>query len=216
MRPTMEIPQLIGFSRRMTNTGDLSRTEAEQAAIAEALPEALIARIAQNRDRTAYAALFKHFAPRLKAFVMGQNMTAAEAEDLVQDVLLTVWRKAEMFDPAKATASTWIYTIARNLRIDAARKVKRKRDLPEDLWQGDGDKPADELLIDNEAAQTLRPLMQALPEDQLVILKMSFYENLSQGDIARALALPLGTVKSRMRLALSRLRAACVKTGGLQ
>jgi RNA polymerase sigma-70 factor (ECF subfamily) len=135
-------------------------------------------------------------------------MTAAEAEDLAQDALLNVWRKAHLFDAAKATAVTWIYSIARNLRIDAARKAKRVKDLPEDLWQGDAEKPADEALVLAQSAVTLKDMLATLPEDQMTILRLSFYEDLSHGDIAKALAIPLGTVKSRLRLAMTRLRGA--------
>lgn len=177
-------------------------------------PERLIARIAESRDRAAYAALFTRFAPKLKAFVMGQGLTAQEAEDLAQDAMLNVWRKAHLFDPARATAVTWIYSIARNLRIDAARRAKRVRDLPEDLWQGDGDKPADQELIDHQSARSVAALIGALPADQQTVLKMSFYEDLSHGDIAKALSLPLGTVKSRLRLALTRLKTALAAPGG--
>ncbi len=169
-------------------------------------PEALIARIAEMRDRAAYAALFSRFAPKLKAFAMGQGLTAAAAEDLAQDALLNVWRKAHLFDAHKATAVTWIYSIARNLRIDAARKAKRVKELPEDLWQSDPDKPADEAMVLLQSAHSLKDVLATLPEEQMAILRLSFYEDLSHGDIAKALAIPLGTVKSRLRLAMTRLR----------
>ena len=187
----------IVFSARMTDPTPTAQP---------ATPEMLITRIAEAKDRQAYAQLFSRFAPKVKAFVMGQGMTAAEAEDLAQDALLNVWRKAHLFDAKKATAVTWIYSIARNLRIDAARKAKRARDLPEDLWQGEPDRAADQLLVDAQSAKSLSGMLDALPQEQKTILRMSFYEDLSHGDIAKALSIPLGTVKSRMRLAMTRLK----------
>ncbi|HVZ29546.1 MAG TPA: sigma-70 family RNA polymerase sigma factor [Asticcacaulis sp.] len=169
--------------------------------------EEMVLRVALHKDRTAYAALFTRFAPKVKAFVMGQGMTAQEAEDLAQDALLNVWRKAHLFDPAKASAVTWIYSIARNLRIDAARKAKRVRDLPDDLWQGNGEAAADDGLIAAQDATSVTYLLETLPAEQKTILRLSFYEDLSHGDIAKALSIPLGTVKSRLRLAMTRLKA---------
>ena len=195
----------LRLSGRMTQTDSSSAATAPEATIP---PEALIARIAEVRDRQAYALLFSRFAPKLKGFAMGQGMTAAEAEDLAQDALLNVWRKAHLFDAGKATAVTWIYSIARNLRIDAARKAKRTRDLPEDLWQGDIEKPADDALVLAQSAASLKDMLASLPEDQMTILRLSYYEDLSHGDIAKALSIPLGTVKSRLRLAMTRLRGA--------
>ncbi len=196
----------IGSLKRMTKKDALEPVAAT--------PEMLIARIAAQADRAAYADLFTRFAPRVKAFVMGQGMTAQEAEDLAQDCLLSVWRKAQLFDAGKATAVTWIYSIARNLRIDAARKAKRVKDLPEDLWRGDGDRAADDSLIDAESAQVIGEVLQTLPEEQKTILRLSFYEDLSHGDIAKALSIPLGTVKSRLRLAMTRMRAGFGKSSG--
>jgi RNA polymerase sigma-70 factor (ECF subfamily) len=207
---TFDHISVIGFASPGMDTD----TTPQRDANSDLNPERLIARIAESRDRAAYAALFTRFAPKLKAFVMGQGLPPQEAEDLAQDAMLNVWRKAHLFDPAKATAVTWIYSIARNLRIDAARKAKRARDLPDDLWQGDGDKPADQELIDDQSARSVSALIGALPPDQQTVLKMSFYEDLSHGDIAKALSLPLGTVKSRLRLALTRLKSAMSAPGG--
>ena len=193
----------------MTQTDPSSGPDGPNAALDAATPpEVLLTRIVESRDRQAYALLFARFAPKLKAFAMGQGMSGAEAEDLAQDALLNVWRKAHLFDASKATAVTWIYSIARNLRIDAARRAKRVKDLPEDLWQGDTEKPADEALVLAQSAVTLKDMLATLPEDQMTILRLSFYEDLSHGDIAKALAIPLGTVKSRLRLAMTRLRGS--------
>lgn len=194
------------FDRAFTIGSSARMTKPDASAVAAVTPEALIARVAGDRDRAAYAELFTRFAPKLKGFVMGQGLSAAEAEDLAQDALLSVWRKAHLFDASKATAVTWIYSIARNLRIDAARKAKRVRELPEDLWQGEPDEAADETLIASEYAASISEAMAVLPEEQKAILRLSFYEDLSHGDIARALSIPLGTVKSRLRLAMTRLR----------
>jgi RNA polymerase sigma-70 factor, ECF subfamily len=197
----------LGFVARMTETDSarVDRTSPDPA------PEMLLARIATS-DRDAYAALFLRFAPKIKAFVMGQGLTAQEAEDLAQEVMLSVWRKAHMFDASKASAVTWIYSIARNLRIDLARKAKRVRELPHDLWQGDSDKGADGEMILAEDAASVAGLLDTLPKEQKTILRLSFYEDLSHGDIAKALAIPLGTVKSRMRLAMSRLKAGMARS----
>lgn len=176
--------------------------------------DVLLTRIAQTRDRDAYAALFTRFAPKIKAFVMAQGLAAQAAEDLAQDTMLSVWRKAHLFDPTRASATTWIYTIARNLRIDLARKAKRVRDLPEDLWQPEPERPFDQGMIQDEDTRSVKALLGTLPEEQLTIVKLSFYEELSHGDIARALSLPLGTVKSRLRLAMARLRGAMSRDEG--
>ena len=160
-------------------------------------PESLIFRIAHQADREAFATLFSIYAPKIKAFVMGQGLNAAAAEDLAQDVMLKDWLKAPLFNAERASAATWIYSIARNLRIDLARQSVRSNNLPDDLWEPDPETPADQTLIEAQSQ---------LPEAQLQILRLSYYENLSHSEIARNLSLPLGTVKSRLRLALAVLK----------
>jgi len=207
---TFDLFRGIGSIQTMTDTAE--RTEPETS------NEALISLIARDRSREAYRALFLRFAPKLKAFVMGQGLSAQEAEDLAQETLISVWRKADYFDPSKAAASTWIYTIARNLRIDQARKAKRQQDMPEalkeDLQSAEADVPADAQMIAHQSASALNLHIQTLPKEQKEVLRLSFFEDLSHGDISRALNLPLGTVKSRLRLAIMRLRVLMLTAAG--
>lgn len=172
----------------------------------------LIISLAQTKSRDHYAQLFRRFAPKIKAFVMGQGLGAQEAEELAQETLLKVWRKSEDFDPTKASASTWIYTIARNLRIDMARKSSRRRDLPDDLWVNEA-RNVDDIISLGQSADALKDLLNGLPTEQKEVLKLSFYDDMSHAEVARALNLPLGTVKSRLRLALGRLRHAFSQNG---
>lgn len=169
--------------------------------------DALIVAVAASRDRTAFATLFGHFAPRVKAWLMRQGTNAAQAEDLAQEVLLTVWRKAALFDPAKASASTWIFTIARNLRIDAIRRERRPELDPDDFAPEPAPDPDSAIaLADGEAR--LRDAMVALPPDQVAVIQASFFADKPHSQIASEMGIPLGTVKSRLRLAMARLRDA--------
>ena len=152
--------------------------------------------------------LFTHFAPRLKAYFIRGGLQAPKAEELAQEAMLLVWRKAAQFDPGRAGVATWIYAIARNQRIDAYRRDRRPEfDLDDPALATDPAPMADIRMESNETATLLRGEMARLPPDQAEVLRLSFYEDKSQSEIAEALRLPLGTVKSRMRLAFSKLRA---------
>jgi RNA polymerase sigma-70 factor (ECF subfamily) len=167
-----------------------------------------IVAIAARGDRAAFGRLFEHFAPRLKSFLMRQGADAASAEDLVQETMLSVWRKAALFDPARATASTWIFTIARNLRIDAIRKTIRPEFDPADpAFVPDSEPAADDVVTAEETATIIRSALAELPDEQAEVVRLSFFEDKAHGEIATQLALPLGTVKSRLRLAMKRIRS---------
>lgn len=170
-------------------------------------PNALIAAIARSGDRAAFAALFDHFAPRVKGLLMRGGTPAELAEEVAQDTLLTVWRKAALFDPAKASASTWIATIARNQRIDIARRETRSRlSQVYEILDEEAPEQPDAALSGAEREARVRAAMTQLSADQYRVVELAFLEGFSHQDVARKLAIPLGTVKSRLRLALSHLR----------
>lgn len=168
----------------------------------------LIAAIARSGDRAAFAELFDHFAPRVKGLLMRGGASAELAEEIAQETLLSVWRKAAMFDPAKASASTWIATIARNRRIDVARREIRSRlSQVYEILDDEGPQPPDETISAAERDTRVRAAMTKLSADQYRVVELAFLEGLSHQDVATHLAIPLGTVKSRLRLALSHLRS---------
>ena len=168
---------------------------------------ACISRIREAQDEAAFARLFAHFAPRVKAFLMRSGADATLAEECSQEVMATLWQKAHLFDPSRASAATWIFTIARNRKIDALRKQKRPE--PEDLPWGNEPEPdqADVLALQEESDQ-LGDAIAALPDKQRVLIEKAYFSDLSHSEIAEQTGLPLGTIKSRIRLALDRLRHA--------
>jgi RNA polymerase sigma-70 factor, ECF subfamily len=166
---------------------------------------ALLGRVALDRDRAAFAALFTHFAPRTKAYLLRLGAPAAVAEDLAQEALLNLWRKAHLFDPAKASVATWLFTIARNLRIDAIRREKRPELDPED-FMAEACPAADAGLVLADDEARLRLALKELPADQIQVVELSFFADKPHSQIAAELGIPLGTVKSRLRLAMARLK----------
>ena len=169
----------------------------------------LLSRIARDRDPKAFQDLFRLYGPRVKAMMMRQGADAATAEDIAQEALFTVWRKAHLFAAQKGGVSTWIYTIARNLRIDRLRRQAPFQDLPDEITEvaSDDDLP-DEALNRNQQRERIRKVLEALPPEQYEVVRLSYIEGLSHNEIAGVLGAPIGTVKSRMRLAYDKIRDA--------
>jgi RNA polymerase sigma-70 factor (ECF subfamily) len=167
---------------------------------------ALIQAVAAG-DRGAFVVLFGYFAPRIKTFLIKRGASAAEAEEFAQEAMLSLWRKAGQFDPARATAAAWIFAIARNLRIDAQRRT-RPLPEPDPALAPDPAPGADALLAEAERALRVRAAIATLSGEQAEALRLAFFDERSHSEIEAALGIPLGTVKSRLRLAITRLRAA--------
>ncbi len=167
----------------------------------------LLNRIARDRDPQAFRDLFRLYGPRIKSLMIRQGADSAAAEDIAQEALFTVWRKAHLYAAQKGGAATWIYTIARNLRIDRARRQAPYQDLPEEATEvaGDDDLP-DEALIRNQQRERIRKVLENLPPEQYEVVRLSYIEGLSHNEIAGVLGAPIGTVKSRMRLAYEKIR----------
>ncbi|MEP7239441.1 MAG: sigma-70 family RNA polymerase sigma factor [Devosia sp.] len=176
----------------------------------------LLAEIGRTRDLDRFELLFRHFAPRLKTY-MARTGSAAGAEELMQETLTTVWNKATLYDPAKGAASTWIFSIARNLRIDAYRREKHPQfDENDPAFQPAEEPTAVQRIEAEQSARLVRSALARLPAEQAEVMRLAFFEDNSQTDIADALKLPLGTVKSRMRLALGKLRTALGDAGDIR
>jgi RNA polymerase sigma-70 factor (ECF subfamily) len=169
--------------------------------------DALLVRVADGRDRAAFAALFAHFAPRIKAYLMRLGAAPVLAEDLAQEAMLTLWRKAHLFDASKASCGTWLFTIARNLRIDALRRERRPELDPDDFLP-DAEPEPDAVISMADGEGRLRDALKTLPPDQALVIELSFFADKPHSQIADELSIPLGTVKSRLRLAMTRLRGA--------
>lgn len=166
-----------------------------------------ITRIRDEKDKKAFAEVFGHFAPRIKGFLMKSGADATLAEECAQEVMATVWLKAHMFDPTRASVATWIFTIARNRRIDILRREKRPE--PEDLpWGPEAEPEQDDVLVLQQESELLGEAMKDLPPAQRELIEKAYFGDMSHSEIAAETGLPLGTIKSRIRLALDRLRHA--------
>jgi RNA polymerase sigma-70 factor (ECF subfamily) len=151
--------------------------------------------------------LFLRFAPRVKAYLVQLGLDAGSAEELAQEALLLVWRKAAHYDPERASAAAWIFTIARNLRIDVARRTCLAIPIPDPVDEPPPTPPADAILAAEDRGTRVRAALASLPAEQADVVRLSFFDDRPHAEIERVLGIPLGTVKSRLRLAMSRLRA---------
>ena len=182
----------------MVRTADLAQRERHASCMG---------RIASDQSREAFAELFEFFAPRLKSYMQRLGANESEAEELVQDVMITVWRKAEMYDSRQASVSTWIFRVARNRRIDAQRRTSRPELEPDEpMLQPAAAEQPDMAVARGQMEEKVRAEMAYLPEEQLVLLQAAFYDGLSHSEISEVYGIPLGTVKSRIRLAFARMR----------
>lgn len=191
-KKTLAKPEYVGVTQAKKDTKDWT---------------SVVIRIRDHRDETAFAELFQHFAPRIKAFLMRSGGDGSMAEECAQEVMVTVWRKAALFDPSRASVSTWIFTIARNRKIDALRKQKRPE--PEDLeWGPQAEPDQEDQLGLQQDSEHLGEALASLPAKQRELIEKAYFGDLTHSEIADITGLPLGTIKSRIRLALQRLRHA--------
>jgi RNA polymerase sigma-70 factor (ECF subfamily) len=168
----------------------------------------LLTKVGAEKDRDAFTRLFHHFAPLLKGFLMkGSNIGHELAEELAQEAMIKVWRRADSFNSHKSSASTWIYTIARNCRIDwARREMRRQKEIhADDLYEPGDENPSQVSLAQLRNKSTVRESLESLPQEQVEIISKIYFEGKTHSEVSEELSLPLGTVKSRIRLALKRL-----------
>lgn len=174
----------------------------------ELLTEWLVA-VGRDQDRKSFTNLFDHFAPRIKTYMMRLGAENALAEDLMQETMVKIWRKASTYDSGRAVPSAWIFRIARNLRIDKLRRQKfHEVEFDSDAIGSIDEHNADHIGTGQLDAMQLHTHLQTLPDDQLQVVRLAFFEGLSHSEICERLDLPLGTVKSRLRLAFGKLRKA--------
>ncbi len=161
--------------------------------------------IGKNKDKQAFISLFECCSGRLKAFAIKCGATSDDADELLQECMLTVWRKAATFNPRTGTAMTWLYTIIRNKRIDLARKGHYNLVASEDLWQEESGETLENEVSSDLNARSIRSLINNLPDEQRQIVFKVYFEGKSHSEIAEDISIPLGTVKSRLRLAMKKL-----------
>ena len=197
----LEFDDRPSFNQTM-GTGNIDEGYSSRSELDE-----LLVRVGRESDKAAFSALFSYFAPRLKSFLLRLGTDMQTAEELAQEAMIMVWRRAETFDPAQAGASTWIFTIARNKRIDRLRRDGRPLpDMTDPAIMPEQPETADQAVSRREDEDKIKAALKKLPEEQAKMIFAAYYEEKSHREIAEDSGLPLGTVKSRIRLALSRLR----------
>ena len=172
------------------------------------LPARRIVAVAESRDTTAFKRLFDYFAPRIKGFCQNNGSTSDRADEVVQEAFVNVWRKANLFDPKKASAGAWIFAIARNSRIDLIRKENRPEADTTDPFFDQNEPESPLAVLETERkSKLIRDFVRDLPTEQQQVLRLAFFEEKPHSEVAEELGIPLGTVKSRIRLAFKRIRS---------
>lgn len=176
--------------------------------------DALLTAVGARSDGDAFTRLFDHFGPRVQSQLLRLGVAPVTAEDVTQDVMETIWRKAHLYDPGKAAAATWIFQVARNRQVDVRRRCREFAVDAEDFSAiPDTCEASDDRIDAAQRRQRVRAALDALPQDQMTLVTLAFFEDLSHSTIAQMLNLPLGTVKSRLRLAFARLRRLLIAAG---
>lgn len=196
-------------AKRAKNENKITKKSDAALALRKRMGDNLVA-IGTDRSESAFADIYEYYAGRVKSFLMGKGMKDEIAEELTQEIMLTVWRRAESYDPKKAAASTWLFTIARNRRIDYLRGNSRiEVELDDEMLDLDNTdtETQEKYVADAQAASKLQAALEKLPQEQRQVMHLSYFRGQSHGAIAKWLDLPIGTVKSRIRLAMQAVRS---------
>ena len=167
-----------------------------------------LAAVAEDRDKQAFTNLFKFFAPRIQRIAVQKFTNETQAAEIVQDTMTNVWRKSHLYNSSKGAPTTWVFTIMRNVTFDMFRKQKSNKEdtLSEDIWPLIEAEDNDTQFVDHLENEKIVQLLDVLPENQKQVVKGFYFLEMSQEQLAKHLNLPLGTVKSRLRLALTKLK----------
>ena len=203
-KPQETVDQTMGTSLMNDNSKKLSTWDE------------LLVRVGRDRDKSAFAELFDYFAPRVKSFLLRFGTDMSLAEEIAQEAMIMVWRRAETYDPRQSAASTWIFTIARNKRIDRLRRENRPLpDMTDPAVMPESIETGEIQVARMQQEKKVRHALKNLPEEQAKMIFSAYYEEKSHREIAEESGVALGTVKSRIRLALNRMRAQIDKDEGI-